>query len=755
MKVYKTFYFLTIVFSIVYAKGKEEAHPSSSKDIGTVQTEKKDTKQGRAAKDKRPPLDEIFKLITESIELIEKDAKIDQKIFKDESQKIDYFIKMNNESESNLEENFIIFFFDELFKARNLYKEEIIKQQFLNSNLYMTKERKASIIKQILESSKVTHENIENYLNSEMHELDKKIYLKLSILVSYIRQDCLEFKEKYNEIELKKSKERCENEKKNCVNEFDRIIAINNASNPLCRFRSYWSPQDTERKKWLESVGTWEEQGKKSRHEKQLFEFNEKEVDAVYFDDAKLVNVEIDKHTGYIEDFSDPKLDLDPWLKDNMNLCNFKQPTPIQKYVIPALSTEEESFDLIGVAETGSGKTAAFLIPLINRLLKTGKKNGGLNYVEMDENEKRHYYPSALILSPTIELTIQLYKEVLKLTYRTPIVPGLVHGKEKYETQYKSLEAGCHILIATPLRLYEMMVNRDVSLTKCNFLVIDEIDQMLDNGFIPQVRKIENKLPSKNERTTAMFSATFDKKMSPLASEFLRDDYIKLKIIRNIPPNLKHEVIWVDDYDKDEKLKELLNELLTQKGKQKEHETIEMEPKIIIFANTKDRCNRIAEFLENENFNVLIVHANISIDDRIKNLKKFMQGKEIKILVASDVLSRGTDIKDITHVINYDSPDTFITYIHRVGRTARMGKEGTAITFFNEKSTISLELFEYSKENLKYPIKFPQEFLKELDEKKGKMKTKKERGSYFREKANKKEEEKIPEVKKIKRRITI
>uniref|UniRef100_A0A914KZ32 ATP-dependent RNA helicase n=1 Tax=Meloidogyne incognita TaxID=6306 RepID=A0A914KZ32_MELIC len=360
-----------------------------------------------------------------------------------------------------------------------------------------------------------------------------------------------------------------------------------------------------------------------------------------------------------------------------MDLCNFKRPTPIQKYVLPALIRGNKSFDLIGVAETGSGKlaifkklihfgTAAFLIPLINHLLKFGKENGGINYVETGEHNKLHYTPSALILSPTMELTVQLYKEVLKLTYRTPIVPAYVHGgKGNYDAQFEAIKAGCHILIATPLRLLEMMVNKDIIMTKCNFLVIDEIDQMLDTGFIPQVKKIEKKLPDKIQRTTAMFSATFEEKLKQLASSFLRDNYIKVKITRNIPPYLKHEILWIDDFDKDDKLKELLNDLLNDQGN-----------KIIVFANTKDRCNRIAEFLGNENFKVLLVHGNLSAVDRLKNLRKFVEGKEIKILIASDVLSRGTDIKDISHVINYDSPEKLTTYIHRVGRTARMGKEG-------------------------------------------------------------------------------
>uniref|UniRef100_A0A915M0I1 ATP-dependent RNA helicase n=1 Tax=Meloidogyne javanica TaxID=6303 RepID=A0A915M0I1_MELJA len=195
--------------------------------------------------------------------------------------------------------------------------------------------------------------------------------------------------------------------------------------------------------------------------------------------------------------------------------------------------------------------------------------------VETGEHNKLHYTPSALILSPTMELTIQLYREVLKLTYRTPIVPAY---------------AGCHILIATPLRLLEMMVNKDIFMIKCNFLVIDEIDQMLDTGFIPQIRKIEGKLPDKIQRitgrniliVTSMFSATFEEKLKQFASSFLRDNYIKVKITRNIPPYLKHEILWIDDFDKDNKLKELLNDLLKEQGN-----------KIIVFANTKDRCNRV------------------------------------------------------------------------------------------------------------------------------------------------------------------
>uniref|UniRef100_A0A915LF60 Helicase ATP-binding domain-containing protein n=1 Tax=Meloidogyne javanica TaxID=6303 RepID=A0A915LF60_MELJA len=413
MKVYKTFYILTIVFSIAACTNKQEGEPSSSKNAGKEQVEK----TGKASKDKRPRFDELFKLISESFELLEKEVKYDKKISNDENQKVEHFIKINKDSEDSFEEKFIILLFEELFKARNIYKEGIIRQESLHSDI--TKERKALEIGEGLDSSE------------------------------------------------------------------GRI----NTVGLIHRVRRLVNPQDNERKKYLESVGTWTEQGMKSKSEKQLFEFNEKEVDAIYFDDANLIDVEIDNEIK-----------------------------PIEK-------------------------------------------------VETGEHNKLHYTPSALILSPTMELTIQLYREVLKLTYRTPIVPAY---------------AGCHILIATPLRLLEMMVNKDIFMIKCNFLVIDEIDQMLDNGFIPQIRKIEGKLPDKIQRITVMFSATFEEKLKQLASSFLRDNYIKVKITRNIPPYLKHQVLWVDDFDKDEKLKELLNELLK-----------EQRNKIIVFANTKDRCNRV------------------------------------------------------------------------------------------------------------------------------------------------------------------
>uniref|UniRef100_A0A914N1L7 ATP-dependent RNA helicase n=1 Tax=Meloidogyne incognita TaxID=6306 RepID=A0A914N1L7_MELIC len=199
----------------------------------------------------------------------------------------------------------------------------------------------------------------------------------------------------------------------------------------------------------------------------------------------------------------------------------FEKPTPVQAYAIQIL-TYSEKFDLIAVAETGSGKTAAFLIPLIYRLLEAREKGGIKN-----ENQKVTYFPMALILLPTQELAQQTYLEVLKLAYRTPLVPALIHGgQDNYAPQVDTFKLGCDILVATPMRLIEMTKNYDIDLSHCSFLVMDESDRLLDSDFAKQTGAIINQLPTKEERTTVMFSATYNKKVDGLVEKFLKIDHV-------------------------------------------------------------------------------------------------------------------------------------------------------------------------------------------------------------------------------------
>uniref|UniRef100_A0A915MUA0 ATP-dependent RNA helicase n=1 Tax=Meloidogyne javanica TaxID=6303 RepID=A0A915MUA0_MELJA len=263
-------------------------------------------------------------------------------------------------------------------------------------------------------------------------------------------------------------------------------------------------------KKFLVSLGTWENEGiSNEAFESAVYTKRCLPVDDDYFklDSSISMDIErlfveydhygnvIDKQFGKIE-FND--LNFHNVLLDNIyRLCMFEKPTPVQAYAIRIL-TFPEKIDLIAVAETGSGKTAAFLIPLIYRLLEAKKKGEIKN-----KNQTLTYFPIALILLPTQELAQQTYLEVLKLAYRTPLVPALIHGgQDNYAPQVDTFKLGCDILVATPLRLIEMTKNSDIGLSNCSFLVMDESDRLLDSDFAKQTGAIIQQLPAKEERTT-------------------------------------------------------------------------------------------------------------------------------------------------------------------------------------------------------------------------------------------------------------
>nr|CAD2133969.1 unnamed protein product [Meloidogyne enterolobii] len=287
-----------------------------------------------------------------------------------------------------------------------------------------------------------------------------------------------------------------------------------------------------------------------------------------------------------INNFDDSHLKLHPWLLENINFCNFKMPTPVQKYAIRLLTISHQN-DLIAVAETGSGKTAAFLIPLIDRLLKYGNQNEtkieSKGKGRKKDKEVKAFYPKALILLPTRELAQQTYNEVLKLTYRTPLVPALVHGgiiimpHRLLALKYH----GCDILVATPLRLIEMMKNSVINLSQSTFSVMDESDRLLDSSFAHQTGEIITQLPAKEERTTVMFSATYTNKVVGLVEQFLRNDHVKLTITRSLPPNLHQLFYWVVETAKYEWLKWVLNQIDLNNSK------------IVVFSNKKRTCDNV------------------------------------------------------------------------------------------------------------------------------------------------------------------
>lgn len=356
---------------------------------------------------------------------------------------------------------------------------------------------------------------------------------------------------------------------------------------------------------------------------------------------------------------------------NNIGLCGYEKPTPVQQYSIPIMLAQR---DLMACAQTGSGKTASFLIPILEILYKMAIPVK--NYVYID-NIKR-WLPFALVLSPTRELAIQIYEEAQKLTYRSNIKPFLIYGGVDIRSQIRSLDynQGCHLIISTPGRLIDLYDRNKISFENVQFLVIDEADKMLDMGFEPQIREIiENKnMPLSNERLTVMFSATFPKQIQRLARDFLKRNYIQVAIgqIGSTSINIKQNVIWMNECEKYTYLLDVLNICSNDDLK-------------LIFVETKRTADQLEEWLVNDHYSAISIHGDKNQYAREYALNEFRQLKK-KILIATSVAARGLDISNVKYVINYDLPNDINEYVHRIGRTGRAGAYGEAISFFTEKN---------------------------------------------------------------------
>ena len=342
-------------------------------------------------------------------------------------------------------------------------------------------------------------------------------------------------------------------------------------------------------------------------------------------------------------------MDLPKVLVNRLTDMGITEPTPIQKRAIPhALNGE----DVMGLAQTGTGKTAAFGLPLVTLMLKYGRKPA--------KGTVR-----SLILAPTRELAQQIAETLKTLRENTPIRVTIVVGGVSINPQIKRLERGVDILVATPGRLLDLMDRNAVDLEDCSFLVLDEADQMLDLGFIHALRKIAGVLPK--DRQTMLFSATMPKQMNEIAQSYLRNP----KRIEVSPPGKTADKITqaIHFIAKAEKTN-LLIELLDK----------HRDERAIVFGRTKYGSEKLARVLEKAGYATAAVHGNKSQGQRERAIAAFKAG-EVKVLVATDVAARGLDIPDVKHVYNYDLPNVPDAYVHRIGRTARAGKDGAAIAF--------------------------------------------------------------------------
>ncbi len=342
-------------------------------------------------------------------------------------------------------------------------------------------------------------------------------------------------------------------------------------------------------------------------------------------------------------------LGLAPALNDALKRAGLTEPTPIQNQAIPLAM---EGHDVLGLAQTGTGKTLAFGLPLIDGLLAQPGKPAPKT-------------AKALILAPTRELVNQIAENLRGLTKNTKIRVTTVVGGQSINKQISVLSRGTDILVATPGRLIDLMERRAVDLGQTRHLVLDEADQMLDMGFIHALRKIAPKLGT--PRQTMLFSATMPKQMEELSQAYLTNP----RRVQVSPPGkaadkITQSVHFLEKGAKPTKLREILSR--------------DLDALTLVFSRTKHGAEKLMKGLVADGYNAASIHGNKSQGQRDRAIKAFREG-EITVLVATDVAARGIDIPGVAYVVNYDLPNVPDNYVHRIGRTARAGREGEAIAF--------------------------------------------------------------------------
>ncbi|MGB8519424.1 MAG: DEAD/DEAH box helicase [Candidatus Tumulicola sp.] len=351
---------------------------------------------------------------------------------------------------------------------------------------------------------------------------------------------------------------------------------------------------------------------------------------------------------------------MQPPLRAALNDLGFSEPTPIQTLAIPPAL---EGRDVLGSAETGSGKTAAFGLPILQRLM--AKPRGKTR---------------ALVLAPTRELADQIAKHLTALAKHTNVTVAAIYGGVGFRPQIAALKRGADVLVATPGRLLDHLKQKTMRLDGIEMLVLDEADRMLDMGFLPDVRRIIAQVPAK--RQTLFFSATLPAQISGLVREILSDP-VRVELAAKAAPvrTLSQTLYAVNQ----EKKTDLLVELLKDNGIYS----------AIAFTRTKARANRLAAALQKHRIAVDLIHGDRSQPQRTRALEHFKQGR-YRVLVATDIAARGIDISALGHVINYDVPLVAADYLHRVGRTARANAAGDAITFVSSEEEPLVRQIEYT-----------------------------------------------------------
>jgi ATP-dependent RNA helicase RhlE len=335
---------------------------------------------------------------------------------------------------------------------------------------------------------------------------------------------------------------------------------------------------------------------------------------------------------------------LHPHIEAGIKALGYTAATPIQEQAIPSIL---QSKDLIGQAQTGTGKTAAFVLPILQRLMDGPRK-----------------HVRALIIAPTRELAEQTHNVIFEMGSHTKLKSVAIYGGVNQNSQIGKLHNGAEIVVACPGRLLDLMDQGEIDLTRVEVLVIDEADRMFDMGFLPDIRRILSRLPQ--ERQTLLFSATMPDDIRKLAERIMRNP-VTIQVDDATPVStVSHAIYPVEQHLKAALLMKILD-------------STEM-PSVLVFTRTKARADRLAKHVKKSGFLAAALHGDLSQNKRQVAINGFRSGK-YQILVATDIAARGIDISEISHVINYDMPDTVDAYTHRIGRTGRASRTGDAFTF--------------------------------------------------------------------------
>ncbi|XP_023800242.1 probable ATP-dependent RNA helicase DDX4 isoform X2 [Cyanistes caeruleus] len=347
----------------------------------------------------------------------------------------------------------------------------------------------------------------------------------------------------------------------------------------------------------------------------------------------------------------------------NIAKAGYSKPTPVQKYSIPIILAGR---DLMACAQTGSGKTAAFLVPVVAQMMRDGVTASSF---------KEQQEPECIITAPTRELVNQIFLEARKFVYGTCIRPVVIYGGTQTDYSIRQVKQGCNILCATPGRLLDIIGRGKIGLHNVKYLVLDEADRMLDMGFGADMKKLVSfpDMPQKDKRQTLMFSATFPEEVQRLAGEFLKTDFLFVVVghVGGACSDVQQNILQVSQYFKRDKLIEILHSIGNERT--------------LVFVDTKKKADFIACFLCQENIPATSIHGDREQREREIALRDFRSGK-CPVLVATSVAARGLDIESVQHVINFDLPSTIEEYVHRIGRTGRCGNTGKAVGFFDNNS---------------------------------------------------------------------